>query len=106
MARMRTDLVVSEDGLIVPEIGPWAEDKYRFIGMYDQLFSKGMKDKWGKRVYIDLYAGSGMGRVKGTDTVLMGSPMMALTVDHPFDRYVFCEQNPEYLNALQQRVRR
>lgn len=103
---MKTDFVVSEDGLIVPEIGPWAEDKYRFIGMYDQLFSKGMKNKWGKRVYIDLYAGSGMGRVKGTDTVLMGSPMMALTVDHPFDRYIFCEQNPEYLNALRQRVKR
>jgi three-Cys-motif partner protein len=106
MGQMKSLPAASDDGLVIPEIGPWGEDKYRLIALYDELFSKGMKDKWDKRVYIDLYAGSGYGRVKGRDTVLMGSPLLALSVDHPFDRYIFCEQNPQCLAALRERVKR
>ena len=97
---------VSDDGLVFPEIGPWAEEKYRLIALYDELFSKGMKDKWDVRVYIDLYAGAGFGKVKGTETRLMGSPLIALAVEYPFDRYIFCEQDPEKMTALQKRVER
>ena len=97
---------VSDDGLIFPEIGPWAEDKYRLIALYDELFSKGMKDKWDARVYIDLYAGAGFGKVKGTETKLMGSPLIALNVEYPFDKYIFCEQDPINMEALRQRVKR
>jgi hypothetical protein len=51
MGHARSIPVVSDDGLVIQEIGHWAEDKYRLIALYDELFSKGMKDKWGKRVY-------------------------------------------------------
>jgi len=77
-----------------------AETKYRLVSMYDQLFSTGMKNKWGKRVYIDLYAGAGYCRIRGTSTILKGSPILALTVQHPFDKYIFCEKDPELLAAL------
>lgn len=100
------DFCVSDDGLIFPEIGPWAEEKYRLIALYDHLFAKGMKDKWDVRVYVDLYAGAGFGKVKGAETRLMGSPIIALNVEFPFDRYIFCEQDPEKLDALRQRVKR
>ncbi len=88
------EFCVSDDGLIFPEIGPWAEEKYRLIALYDHLFAKGMKDKWDVRVYVDLYAGAGFGKVKGAETRLMGSPIVALNVEFPFDRYIFCEQDP------------
>lgn len=97
---------VEDDGLACPEVGPWAEDKYRMISLYDTLFSKGMRNKWGKRVYIDLYAGSGFGRIKGTSTVLKGSPILALTVPDPFDKYIFCEESEELLDALRKRTER
>ena len=103
---MKNPFSVPDDGLTSPEIGPWAEEKYRLIALYAQLFSKGMKDKWDLRVYVDLYSGAGFGRVKGTDTRMMGSPLIALNVDHPFDRYIFCEQDPELLDALRERVKR
>jgi three-Cys-motif partner protein len=98
--------IVPDDGLTFPEIGPWAEDKYRLIALYDELFSKGMKGKWDVRVYVDLYAGAGYGKVKGTETRLMGSPLIALNVEYPFDKYIFCEQDPDNLEALRQRVKR
>jgi three-Cys-motif partner protein len=100
------NLSVEEDGLVTLEIGSWSEEKYRLIALYDQLFSKGMKDKWDLRVYVDLYAGAGFGKVKGTETRLKGSPLIALDVEYPFDKYIFCEQDPEKLDALRQRVAR
>ena len=65
-----------------------------------------MKNKWDKRVYIDLYSGPGYSRVSGKGKILQGSPFLALGVQDQFDKYIFCESNHEYLNALRQRVAR
>src|SRR6266567_1761669 len=97
---------VTDDGLACPEIRRWAETKYRLIALYDELFASGMKNKWHQRVYIDLYSAAGYGRIKGTETILMGSPLIALTVAHPFDKYIFCEEDEGLLDALKARVKR
>ena len=89
---MSQNLFVENDGLPCPDVGSWAETKYRLLALYDELFSTGMKYKWDQRVYIDLYAGAGYARVKGTKKILKGSPILALTVTHPFDKYIFCEE--------------
>ncbi len=94
---MSQNLFLDDDGLWCPEVGSWAETKYRLLALYDELFSTGMKYKWNERVYIDLYAGAGCGRIKGTKKVLKGSPLLALTVAHPFDKYIFCEESDELL---------
>ena len=86
-----------QDGLICPEVGAWAEAKYRLIQLYDSLFSTGMKYKWDTRIYIDLYAGAGYARVRNTERILVASPLLALTVKDPFDKYIFCEENAECL---------
>ncbi len=99
-------LRVEDDGLICPEIGVWSEDKYRLIALYDELFATGMKGKWDKRVYIDLYCGAGHGCIKGSHTRLMGSPLIALNVEYPFDKYIFCDADPGKLDALRNRVMR
>jgi hypothetical protein len=36
--------------------------------------------------------------------MLLGSPLLALGV--PFDKYIFCESDPELLGALQSRFSR
>jgi len=100
------NLFVEDDGLPCPDIGSWAETKYRLLALYDGLFSTGMKYKWDLRVYIDLYAGAGYGRIKGTKKVVMGSPILALTVSDPFDKYIFCEESAELLVALKARIAR
>jgi len=94
------------DGLPCPEVRRWAETKYRLIGLYDELFATGMKNKWDQRVYIDLYAGAGYSRIAGTSTYLKGSPLIALTVGCPFEKYIFCEENHDLLEALKVRARR
>ena len=106
MAAEEVQIRVEDDGLACPEIRRWAETKYRLISLYDELFATGMKYKWHQRVYIDLYAGAGYGRLKGTDTILIGSPLIALKVANPFDKYIFCEDDEELLEALKVRVKR
>jgi three-Cys-motif partner protein len=96
----------SNDKLACPEVGAWTEDKHRLVSLYSTLFSKGMKAKWGTRVYVELYAGAGYSRIRGTRKVILGSPLRALAAEQPFDKYVFCEEIPKNLEALKTRVKR
>jgi hypothetical protein len=91
-----------DDKLVCPEVGGWTED----VSLYAKLFSSGMKDKWSKRIYVELYGGAGYSRVRDTSKIILGSPLRALTLEHPFDKYVFCEAVPENLEALKARVNR
>lgn len=102
----RDTLLADDDGLLSPEVRRWAEDKYRLVGLYDELFSTGMKNKWDQRVYVDLYAGAGYSRIQGTSTILKGSPILALSVSDSFDKYIFCESNPQLMSALKVRTKR
>jgi three-Cys-motif partner protein len=102
------ELEWQDDGLQMWETGPWAEKKYRVLYNYMQMFSSGMKKLWDKRVYVDLYAGCGCVKVEGSGKVLKGSPLLALSVSHPFDKYIFCEKgddkNPWQINTLKSRI--
>jgi three-Cys-motif partner protein len=93
------------DGLYYQkDVGPWSEDKHRLVALYDRLFSTGMKDKWETRVYIDLYSGPGLVQVRDGRKFLWGSPLLALNVTDPFDKYIFCENDEGALSALKSRV--
>jgi three-Cys-motif partner protein len=74
--------------------------------MYAQLFSTGMKNKWPHRIYLDLFSGPGYSRVRDTNRVVRGSPMIALSLPDRFDSYVFADENTESLDALRTRVSR
>jgi three-Cys-motif partner protein len=106
MGSVLENLTVDDDGFLRANVHRWAEEKYRLLALYDELFSSGMKNKWDQRVYIDLYAGSGFSHIQGTRTFLKGSPMIALTVACPFDKYIFCEENQDLLVALRARSER
>ncbi|MGB8031173.1 MAG: three-Cys-motif partner protein TcmP [Terracidiphilus sp.] len=106
MSSSLDDLRVEDDGLVCGEVGKWADTKYRLISLYDQLFSTGMKNKWEQRVYIDLYAGGGHGQIRGTDIRIKGSPILALDLPCPFDKYIFCDANESLLAALRIRAER
>ncbi len=101
---MPDETIPNDDKLATPEVGAWAEEKHRMVSLYATLFSSGMKDKWSKRVYVELYAGAGYSRIRGTSKYIFGSPLLALKVRDPFDKYVFCEAKPKNLQALRNRA--
>ena len=102
----KIDLTAPDDKLYTPEVGSWAEDKYRLLWCYAAVFGTSMKAKWDQRVYIDLFAGAGHSRVSETGRYLRGTPLLALSVAHPFDWYVFCDQDRDCISTLRKRVER
>lgn len=104
MVHQPTFSYLEDDALATPEVGRWAETKYRIVGLYNHLFSTGLKKKWNCRVYIDLFAGEGRSRIEGTKHIVPASPLLALSVNDKFDKYIFCEMNYEKLEVLKQRV--
>jgi three-Cys-motif partner protein len=101
---METIGVLEHDGLITPEVGEWGEDKYRLIQLYATMFARATRKAWHVRVYIDLFAGSGRARLESSRRVVPGSPLLALDVEPGFERFIFCDLDPEKLNALKKRV--
>ena len=73
---------LEDDGLLSPEIGAWAEYKYRLVWNYATMFATSMKDKWDARVYIDLFAGAGRAKIENTSQIVPASPLLALDIPH------------------------
>lgn len=97
---------LDDDGLLTPDVGDWAEDKYRLVKLYATLFTTSMRGKWDELVYVDLFAGAGHAAIRGTQRIVPASPLVALNIDHRFDRYVFSEADSEKLDVLKKRVQR
>jgi three-Cys-motif partner protein len=95
---------LEDDGLSAPEIGKWGEDKYRLVANYAQLFAQSMRQKWDTLIYVDLFAGSGRSRIRGTTRIVPASPLLVLRNPASFSRYIFCEMNREKADALRSRV--
>lgn len=95
---------VKDDGLPTPEVGPWAEEKYRLLYHYAKMFATSMKGRWDQRVYIDLFAGAGRSRIRDTNKIVLASSLLAIEIPDKFDRYIFCEKKNELLGALRERV--
>jgi len=100
---MHPYLEPEDDGLITRPAGSWAADKLDYLARYINVFETSMRNKWRVRYYIDLLSGPGKNRVRESGQVLLGSPLIALTTQHPFTHYIFVDNSPENTAALRQR---
>lgn len=98
--------MVGDDGLIIPEVGSWSIRKYCLIEQYAHMFATSMKNKWHCRVLIDLFAGCGYSKIKGSNNIVKTSPLLTLDIPDPFDLYIFCDIDEEKINALEFRIKR
>ncbi|HEU0052248.1 MAG TPA: three-Cys-motif partner protein TcmP [Longimicrobium sp.] len=97
--------VLAADGLVTPDVGEWAYKKYFRVWLYNQMFTTGMKNRW-FRVYIDLFAGAGRSLLRDSRRIVPNAAILALDLRDRYDRYVFCEKDPERIGALRERVGR
>jgi three-Cys-motif partner protein len=103
--KMNEQEISSADGLPVRSSGSWAEEKLYYLRRYLDIFSNGMKNKWGGRLYyVDLFAGPGRCRVRGSEKEFDGSPLIALT-DFDFAKYYFFESALACFHALDARAK-
>jgi three-Cys-motif partner protein len=95
-----------DDGLFIPEVGPWSANKHHFLRRYIDAFMVAMRQKrWHGLHYVDLFAGAGIERIKG-DGLDWGSPLIAAQAPHRFNQLHLCEKNLKAIEALDQRISR
>ncbi|HEX9020804.1 MAG TPA: hypothetical protein VF903_06045, partial [Nitrospirota bacterium] len=87
------------DGLVTPEVGAWAEQKYRLVWNYATMFASSMKNKWNARIYIDLFAGAGRSKIENSKQIVPASPLLSLDISSQFDKYIFCENEDDKRQA-------
>ena len=63
-----------------------------------------MRQKWNRLVYIDLFAGPGVCRVRKTGEEVPGSPLLALQAKYRFTDCFFNDYNADFIEALKQRT--
>lgn len=83
--------------------GKWVIEKLDYLRRYIDTFETSMRDKYDVRFYIDLLAGPGLNRIRSTNQVVMGSPLIALRTRYPFTNYIFVDSDSENISALQSR---
>jgi three-Cys-motif partner protein len=95
---------VQDDGLIKNLARIWTEKKYKLLGGYCDIFTRAMRRGWEELVYIDLYSGSGLSKIEESQKILKASPLIALSIPTPFNTYIFCDENEEFIDALKTRT--
>lgn len=96
-----------DDGLYMGKpVGPWSADKHKFLADYIYAFTTTMHAKnWSCLNYIDLFAGPGKLRIKDTNEIIWGSPLIA--AHYPaFANLFVCEKNKQAFDALTTRLGR
>lgn len=93
----------TDDGLIIPDVGPWSAHKHHFLERYLDIFTTGMRSRWPALHYIDLFAAAGLERIEG-GTLEWGSALIAVQMPHRFTRLHPCESKKNRFQALTTRL--
>lgn len=69
----------------------WSEVKLQILRDYLQAFTRVVRSKSSQAIYLDLFAGSYENQRRHEPGTFAGSSQIALNIDPPFTRLVFCE---------------
>ena len=86
------------------EIGPWSEVKLDILRKYAGPYSRILKSNGFSHGYIDAFSGPGLHIRKEDKHEVLGSPLVALSIDPPFDEYHFIDLQGEKIQFLRERV--
>lgn len=92
------------DGLPVRLVRPHSANKARMVSRDLGTVGRAMNRKWFEVHYLELFSGPGYLFDEETTEETPGSPIQALTIQRPFDRYVFSDFSAPCVAALRTRV--
>lgn len=100
---MKEYLLPVVDGLPMRDSQQYARYKLKAVEIYLSITTTSMHKKpWSEMFFLDLQAGPGK-NIIGSD-VILGSPLIALNLTHPFTQYRFNEGNSGLAEALRERI--
>lgn len=95
----------ASDGLPARLIAAHSEEKAWTVRRYLDTVSRAMARKWFDVNYAELFCGPGL-LLDRDGQEHQGSPLEAVSVERPFERYVFCDADPDCTSAVDQRLTR
>ncbi len=96
----------SSDGLTVTASEPWFKVKVQVINKYLEAFTAQVAGRADEIIFVDLFAGSGMYSLGHQKEIFPSAGFSSLQSGLPISRWIFCEQDPEQLAALDVRVQK
>lgn len=93
-----------DDGLLIRDANPWALDKLAIVECYAAGFSRACSKKSLGAQVVDGFAGPGINRIKGTDELVWGTPMVCAGVEPPVTRVLAMDLGSDEFDALDQRT--
>jgi len=103
--------IVGSDGLRARDNGAWGEEKLAFLDYFAPVALRATERKT-RRCYVDLFAGPGLNRVRGSSQEYDGSPLRAIEViadnrpDLSFTDAFFINRDRRDHQALRERIER
>lgn len=100
----QSGLVVDEEEMLFARaVSLHSSVKAYYARRYAEIVGTAMRNKW-YLTWIELFAGPGKLYVRESGEFAPGSPIEALAIRHPFNRYVFSDLDPACVESLRRRV--
>ena len=100
----QSGLVVDENEMLFARaISLHSSVKAYYARRYAEIVATAMRNKW-YLTWIELFAGPGKLYVRDTGDFADGSPLEALAITHPFNRYIFSDLDPACVESLRRRI--
>ena len=98
-------VTTASDGLPAGVVKDHSAEKSWAVSRDLDTVGRAMVRQWFPVHYLELYSGPGVLVNERTQEETVGSPLEALLIKRPFDRYVFSDLNPTFAGALESRLR-
>lgn len=93
-----------DDGLRIRDSGEWAVAKLDYLHRYlNVLTISSKKQHWECINYIDLFSGPGKCKIRKAQRIILGSPLLAVNLQLPFDHYYFVDMDVDNIDSLRKR---
>ena len=93
-----------EDNLSLRCVGLWSKEKIEFFKYYADMFVTGMKKKWKKRYYIDLFTGPGKCIIREDLGEINSSCLEIINLRDKFTNYFFVDKSQTCIKDLRKRA--
>lgn len=101
--RNRKAIISETDGFSVLKVNNWYFNKLGIIQSYIKAYSTRFDLRNKTKMLLYIGAGPGMVTSDNNTKARYGTPLSLLSSTQ-FQRYIFCDNNPDYINALKVRV--
>jgi three-Cys-motif partner protein len=98
--------VFHDDGFVTTAAEPWVKQKVRVVQQYLLSFVGKLAGQVDDIFFIDLYAGNGFYSLGAKKEIFPGVGMMALGLEMPISKFIFCEKDADQSRILKIRVNR